>query len=407
MAPIPQKAEQLEQAFAAFNRMSGQLEESYRDLEQQVASLTTELAHARSIGLIEIAEKERLANRLARLHELLPAAVIVVNGDGEITDCNPVATDMLGSALLGQQWDAVQTQSLCSSTDDAQLLTLNDGRIVQKLVQALDDEPGWLVLLVDISREIALQEATARNDRLAAMGEMAASLAHQIRTPLATAILYASQMNSSAMQEQDRGRFTDRMMERLRHIETMINDMLQFSRIGRYQAEKTPVAVFFEKLAIALEADINRYQASIRFECEQPDAVIVGNADALQSALMNLITNAMQAVPEKAEVSLSYRTGKQGQYSLVVSDNGPGIAQEIINKIFNPFYTTRSDGTGLGLAVVESIVHAHGGTVHCESAPDQGCVFTLSMPHINEAGVLNDTENDMHACNTVTNRRDP
>ena len=405
MAPIPQTAEQLEQAFAAFNQMSGQLENSYRDLEQQVASLTDELARARSTRLIDIAEKERLANRLARLHELLPAAVIVVNDDDKITDCNPVALDMLGNPLLGQKWKKIKSQALQDTSGKHQQLSLQDGRIVQMLMQALDDEPGNLLLLVDISREMALQEVTHRNDRLAAMGEMAASLAHQIRTPLATAILYASQMKSSDMSELDRERFSDRLMERLRHIETMINDMLRFSRIGRYEADITPVAVFFEKLAVALEADITRYQTTIRFECEEPDAVIVGHADALQSALMNLIINAMQSHPDKAEISLSFKTGSEGQYSLTVRDNGPGIPAANLSKIFNPFFTTRSDGTGLGLAVVESIVHAHGGTVKCESAPDQGCVFTLTMPHINESGTPVDTETDSQACNQNINGR--
>lgn len=407
MAPIPQTAEQLEQAFATFNQMSGQLEESYRDLEQQVASLTDELASARSTRLIEIAEKERLANRLARLHELLPAAVIATNGEDQITDCNPVAFEMLGSPLLGQKWETIKTQALQFSSDANQQLSLQDGRIVQMLMQALEDEPGNLLLLVDISREMALQEVTHRNDRLAVMGEMVASLAHQIRTPLATAILYASQMKSSSMSEQDRVRFSDRLMERLRHIETMINDMLQFSRIGRYKADTTPVAAFFEKLAITLEADIARYQATIRFECEEPDAVIVGHADALQSALMNLIINAMQARPDKVEISLSYKTDGHGKYSLIVQDNGPGIAPATRNKIFNPFFTTRSDGTGLGLAVVESIVHAHGGTVSCDSALDQGSVFTLTMPHLNKSEIQGDVESNIKACNQIINGRNP
>jgi len=407
MAPIPQTAEQLEQAFATFNQMSGQLEESYRDLEQQVASLTEQLSKAHSTRLIDIAEKERLANRLARLHELLPAAVIVVNDKDQITDCNPVALDMLGNPLLGQKWEKIRSQAINDTNENQQHLSLQDGRIVQMLKQAMDDEPGNLLLLVDISREMALQEITHRNDRLVAMGEMAASLAHQIRTPLATAILYASQMKSTDMSVQDRERFTDRLNDRLRHIEIMINDMLRFSRIGRYDAETTSVAVFFENLAIALEADIERYQTTIRFECEEPEAVIVGHADALQSALMNLITNAMQAHSGRAEISLSFKTDNQGQYSLTVKDNGPGISEANLGKIFNPFFTTRSDGTGLGLAVVESIVNAHGGTVKCDSAPGRGCVFTLSMPHINETGISADEEMDIQACNQVINGRNP
>lgn len=289
MVPTPQKTEQLEQAFAAFNQTSGHLEESYRDLKQQVASLTDELARTRSARLTDREE----------------------------------------------------------------------------------------------------QEVTHRNERLVVMGEMAASLTHQIRTPLATAILYASQMHSNDMSLHDRERFSDRLMERLRHIETMISDMLRFSRIGRYEADVTPVALFFEKLALALEADIQHYQTTIRFECEEPGAVIVGHADALQSALVNLVINAMQSHPGQAEISLSFKSDKLGQYSLTVKDNGPGISAEIQNKIFNPFFTTRSDGTGLGLAVVESIVHAHGGTVKCVSAAEEGCLFTLTLPHQIPAGNQN------------------
>ena len=175
-------AEILEQAFAAFNAHSAQLEDAYRELKSQVGVLTRELAAARRERERQQAEKQRLARRLDGLLGALPGGVLVLDGDGRIFECNTAATALLGEPLLEQRWQDVVTRAGAVLADGE--LTLANGRRVGISRRRLDGEPGHILLLTDVTETRRLQALLARNERLSEMGEMAARLAHQIRTPL-------------------------------------------------------------------------------------------------------------------------------------------------------------------------------------------------------------------------------
>ncbi len=373
---------ELEDAFNVFNRMSLQLESSYRDLEQQVAGLAAELAAARSERLRQLAEKERLANRLSRLLETLPGGVIVLDAQGIVQECNPVALTLLGEPLLGQLWRAVM-QRACSAeygVDDSEI-KLRNGRQVTLSARALGTEPGHILLLTDVTEHRALQNLVNRQQRLSAMGEMAASLAHQIRTPLATALLYLSHLNRPQQTDAARLRVTEKIRARLRHLEGMVNDMLVFARGGGSGAvEKVGIDGVLADVRQTLEPQLQILQGELRIDNAVSGAVVNGSRAALAGALLNLASNALQACGNAARLCITVRTPRPGQLTLSVSDNGPGIPAAVIDRIFEPFFTTRPDGTGLGLAVVRAVAEAHHGSVWVESPPGQGACFGLRLP---------------------------
>lgn len=373
---------ELEDAFNVFNRMSLQLESSYRDLEQQVAGLTAELAAARSERLRQLAEKERLANRLSRLLETLPGGVIVLDAQGIVQECNPAALTLLGEPLLGQLWrDVMQRACAAEYGADDNELKLANGRQITLSARALGTEPGQILLLTDVTEHRALQNLVNRQQRLSAMGEMAASLAHQIRTPLATALLYVSHLNRPQQTEADRVRVTDKIRTRLRHLEGMVNDMLVFARGGGSGAvEKVGIDSVLEELRQTLEPQLQALQAELHIDNTVPGAVVNGSRAALVGALLNLANNALQACGNAARLTINVRSPQPGRLSVSVSDNGPGIDAAGIERIFEPFYTTRPDGTGLGLAVVRAVAEAHHGSVWVESPPGQGASFGLRLP---------------------------
>jgi two-component system, sensor histidine kinase FlrB len=391
----------LENAFHVFTQVSEQLSASYLVLENRVAQLTDELAAARSERLLQLAEKERLANRLTHLLTVLPAGVVVLNGAGRIQEYNPLAVSLLGEPLLGLNWAAVAARVFAPELGEGQELLLRDGRRVSLSTSSLGTETGQILLLRDVTELHALQEGLSRHQRLSAMGEMAAALAHQIRTPLSAALLYTSQLASPQHDNPDvhgsanvaGGRtpgatdyrqYASKALSRLRHLERLVNDMLVFAKGGHFGADEIEVAVLLQDLQQAIDVPLSVAGCRLEVLDEAPGAKLYGNREALLSVLQNLVSNAMQACGKGGRLQLLAQTVSDPHgaeaVNLLLSDNGPGIPDALLERIFEPFFTTRAQGTGLGLAVVQAIVRAHQGMVWVESEPGQGSTFGLRLP---------------------------
>lgn len=197
-------AEQLTDAFRAFNQLSEDLTSSYQGLEEQVAKLHQELAAARSERLKTLDEKEAKAARLQQILGALPAAIVILDDKGQIVDCNAQANNFLGEHLVGQQWDELARLRLKSVLDNPLERQLLNGLRVNIISSSLPESKEQVIVLSDVSEMNALQESLNQKKNLSAMGEMVASMAHQVRTPLSTAILYASQLSHPAVTEEKR-----------------------------------------------------------------------------------------------------------------------------------------------------------------------------------------------------------
>ena len=370
----------LTDAFEAFNEMSLQLAQSYRELEQRVAQLNAELAAARHERVQQLAEKERLAERLATLLEALPAGVLVLDEVERVREFNRRALDQLGEPLRDQPWASVHTRVFPYPPSAAGEATTRDGVRLHIASRALDSEPGRILVLQDITDAHVQQEQLNRQQRLAAMGEMAASLAHQIRTPLTAAVLYGSHLGKDQLPAGERARFAARLAERLKHLERLVNDMLAFARGGRGGADCFTVRELLRDLQASIETQLQASGAQCRIDDQAAGAPLLGNKDALISALGNLVANSLQVVPQAAVVEISARVTDAGWIELRLRDNGPGIPDDARPRLFEPFFTTRPGGTGLGLAVVQATVRAHRGTVHAEAPAVGGAEFVLRLP---------------------------
>ena len=377
--PSPQRPHDLEAAFGAFQRVSENLSASYRALERRVADLTEELRLAQAANAREQGESGRLANRLAHLLDALPAGVVVLDGHGRVQEFNPAAVELLGEPLARCHWHEVIARAFAPRPDDGHEISLVDGRRLSVATRALDPEPGQLVLLTDLTSTRGLQEQLARHERLAAMGEMVASLAHQLRTPLATALLYIAQLARPQLDDAERQRVADKIHGRLRHLEHLVNDMLVFARGGVSVAETVAIRPLLQEVAYTIEPAMTGAGCRFEFVNLANESELLGNREALAGAITNLLANAMQICGRGGEIQLGAET-TTGTVSIRVRDNGPGIAPELQARIFEPFFTTRSGGTGLGLAVVQAVAQAHRGSAWVESRPGQGATFGLTLP---------------------------
>jgi two-component system sensor histidine kinase FlrB len=225
--------------------------------------------------------------------------------------------------------------------------------------------------VAELSRELDSQK------RLAAVGEVAASLAHQIRTPLASALLYLGPLANGELGPDHTRRAAAKSLARLKQIDSMINDMLIYTRGGRSGSETVTPGELVDDAARVLEPRLT----GENLECvnDAGEAELTGNRQALVGAILNLANNAFQAAGPAARVRVLARQA-DSKAIISVSDNGPGIDAPLRDRLFEPFFTTRSAGTGLGLAVVQSVVEAHGGSVDVTSDGRTGATFNIRLP---------------------------
>jgi two-component system sensor histidine kinase FlrB len=374
------KAQELQRAFDIFNQVSLELTQAYEGLQGRVESLTTELAVANGELRRQYQEKEALSERLSLLLNALPAGVVVLDSAARVSEANPVARQLLGPAIVGSDWLALAHAQLAASDapDEWQL----DARRVSIAESPLDSAGGRLLLIHDITVAHQLKTEFERNQRLAAMGEMAASLAHQLRTPLATALLYSANLAQPDLSDAARTRFAGKATEQLKRLERLIQDVLLFARGESIGRDVIPAESLIADVARTMEPLCLQKGVSFRVASEVGDAVIVGSRKALCGALLNLLENALQACEGRssAVVSLgvSFLDGRQLRVS--VRDTGDGIAPEAQARIFEPFFTTRGQGTGLGLAIALGVARAHGGGIEVSSAPGEGSEFVMLLP---------------------------
>lgn len=342
------------------------------------APLLTDLTSIPSPPSAQLQELKRLQHIL----QALPTGVVVLDSKGYVQHANPVAIEMLGEPLIWQRWLDVITRSFRPRSDDGLEVSLHDGRRVQLAISALEDGAGQLIVLTDLTETRQLQSRIAHLQRLSSLGKMMASLAHQIRTPLSSAMLYAQNLCSQKIAPTARLQFQQKLLNRLQDLEQQVNDLLLFARSGREQ-QVAPLSLqqLLNEVHNSVETLVQQEQGNIELQLPEPDLLILGNHTALSGAMANLIQNALQHAGPGARIQLSALPGPDGkQVLLAVEDSGPGVPRALQQQIFEPFFTTRPSGTGLGLAVVQAVAHSHHGSVRCVDGKAGGARFEMILP---------------------------
>ena len=310
----------------------------------------------------------------------MPNGVVMLDSRGMVSHANPAAQTLLAHTLVNHLWRDIIACVFAPREDDGHEVSLASGARVRLDISALSPHPGQLIVITDMSETRALQERVSHMQRLSAMGRMVASLAHQIRTPLSAAMLYAQNLCRETLPVPQRQKFSQKLSDRLRELEQQVNDMLLFAKSG----EQLPVAhIQLSELVqtVCDQVEPIRANSQIQFDviAAPQDATLLGNMSALTSALQNLIMNALEACQPGHRVVLHTHIDA-ANIQVAVSDNGPGIAEADLQQIFTPFFTRKSQGTGLGLAVVKTVAKAHQGDVRVHSELGRGTTFSMIFP---------------------------
>jgi two-component system sensor histidine kinase FlrB len=372
----------LQLAFEQFNRLSASLCSSVDDLNQTANHLVRPTSPGDPI--VKNSGNRQLAFRLRALIDAIPGSVVVLDPQGMIVEFNSTALELLGEPLQQQSWREIVQRMFLSNLDQGELKT-EDGRQFSISTKPLGYEPGQILLLSDVTQTRQLQRAAQRNLHLMTMGKMMASLAHQIRTPLASSMLYLSQIVESGLDAETSLSFSEKALARIKHIEKMINDMLVFAHGGNFNMSQFSITELLADLEEQLQPQIDRRQAKLeitglKLSGPNNDLQLHGNRDALLGALCNLCMNALDANETSPRIQITVSLSGRGLLSVKIDDNGFGMERYTREHLFDPFYTTKIDGTGLGLAVVKSVIESHQGSITLASRPGKGSRFRILLP---------------------------
>jgi two-component system sensor histidine kinase FlrB len=357
----------LEEAFAIFYAESEKLEAQQTALQDKINQLSSEL--------------QKSNQRLAILLNAIPAGVILLENDVVLLH-NPAVLIFLPELKPGAIFE-IPADWLASITPGEYVIAEKGvHQRIQKTVQVIRINEGSrsFIQIQDITANISRHEETQRENRLAAMGRMAAGIAHQFRTPLATALLYASHLCDGQINTDTAKEFADRLRKQLLDLEKLSQDMLRFI------SNKPNKTVLVNATQIIEDA-----QASIQFlfEAKQVNLSVTatninqGNLlvepKAISNAIVAILENALAVSKANETVSLM-ATSDQQMLTITISDQGPGIPKEIINSLFEPFATTSANGTGLGLSIAKNTIETHRGSISAESSKN-GAVFKINLPY--------------------------
>lgn len=382
-APVhaePSDKVQLREAFRVFTDAAERLEGTYASLRARAEELSQQLAHANAELTRELRGKQALVERQSALLATLPAGIVVVDPQDCVREANEAAARLLGASPVGRAWREVAATLVPAGAANEWLTPGAAPCRIDLQERTIDASGERIVVLHDITDAHAARVDEARNERLAAMGEMAARLAHQLRTPLSTAMLYAGQLERPGLTLADRSSLGEKILSRLRSLERVTRDMLRFVRGEQAIEQQIDVSALLGEAAQVVQPLMAA--RGIGFSCEDHTAgvAVCGDRHGLTAALLSLLENAAQATNQGGKVRICAMANSM-RVRIQVVDSGGGIPEHALPHVFEPFYSTRAEGTGLGLAIVKSVVEAHGGTIEVTSSPEAGTSFTLVFPY--------------------------
>ena len=374
---------QLATAFDSFNEVSRDLESAYSALEAQMSELQRQLSRSNRQRDVEAMRAGLLSAQMDSLLETLPGAVVMLDGADLIRRLNSGAELLLGPDALGRSWTEASESIFARRLSEHGDLITRTGARLSLTRQELPEAAGQLLLLTDVTDRRRVEEVLARDKRLAALGEMVASLAHQIRTPLSSALLYASNAARPELADDRRCELIDKSIGCMQSMEGLISDMLRFTR-GNSEAGSSLFTL--GDVLGAVETATNpllETGQTIEFDSSADELPLQGNQAALAGAIQNLVINSLQAAGHHARIQILATATDDAddaeELVLEVRDNGPGIAADRAEEVFKPFHTSRQDGNGLGLTVARSVVRAHHGELTIEDRTGGAC-FVMRLP---------------------------
>jgi signal transduction histidine kinase len=361
-------------ALAEKDRLLTQLYQQERQRADRHRGYSDFLLRSMTTGVIGV----DFAGRFTRVN---PAALEILDlpadagseGTGTILDRDHPIMGLLDDTLAGRAVQPLQEIRLQTSAGRQKWVGIHTA--------PLHDLDGVLIgasaLLTDLTAVRKLQEEVRRKDRLAAIGQLTAGIAHEIRNPLA-AIEGFSELLVRRIQDDGSRTLLDEIVQEVRHLNRIVSDFLTFAREPQLHREPTDVAALIDGTVTFL-VSTHPQPISLKWTPPAQLAPVMLDPNEFRRALVNLIRNALEAMPSGGTLEVTVDLTEEW-LTVTVRDSGPGIPEHVKDQIFTPFFTTKDQGTGLGLAIAHKIVEGHRGVIEVDTAPGVGSAFTIRIP---------------------------
>jgi PAS domain S-box-containing protein len=377
---------------------------SMQGVIQKLRDQEKELERLHRIEKERAAHTERLSEEVTRN---MPAGLLMVNAVGIISSANPAAEQALGirglgfrrySEVLGEDSELTRLVARCLAegkvfrreqvehvAPDGERRRL--GVTISPIRRGNEKINGVLCLLSDLTELAALQQQMQLKENLAALGELSAGIAHEFKNALATISGYAQMIRGEELGG-EASDYADKILEQTRSITHVVTEFLKYARPLDIGNEPVALDALVERVVVEIAAA--KPEVSVR--AEGSFGSVAGDEGLLRQALLNLARNAAEScdsvegggnVIVKGELLSGDDSALQ---RITILDNGAGIPDGSLGKLFRPFFTTKADGTGLGLAVVQKIIVQHGGQVEARNRPEGGAAFMVTLPVSASAG---------------------
>ena len=333
----------------------------------------------------------------------LPVGLIATDQQGRITFFNAAAERITGlkrEEAGGQPADMLLPSTLCGLKElleGGQTIAEQEmecrfisGRTVPvsvsaaRIVNELGAYVGQILILRDLGEVRRLQDEVRRQEKLAALGGLAAGVAHEIRNPLSS-IKGLATFFSGQFEAGSEGReAAEVMVQEVDRLNRVITELLSFARPSDIKRRRVDIAPIVTRAVGLIQQDAANQRIQVELKMDEGLCPLLIDPDRMAQCLLNLLINAIEAMVDGGRLTVRCELVDQGEVRVGISDTGQGMAPDEMAKIFDPYYTTKSQGTGLGLAIVHKIVEAHGARLNVESAPGRGTTFLLHLPCADE-----------------------
>lgn len=404
--------EQLQKAFNDFQIRSEKLSQAYAAMQEDFKKINLELDSKNRELEESLVRQEETQTYLNSILQSMNNGVISVDMAGKITQFNKAASEITGyksSVVIGKNYNDVFRENSLSDKNVMSVLASGKGyKRDEKVIWHKNGNPvnvsfqsavlkdlkgrrlGAVEIFSDISRIKALEEEMQQSKTMAALGEMAATVVHEVRNPLGAMGVWASLLDRDLEKGDPRRETLHKITDALARLNHIVTNLLVYSRPIKAQFREVILQDILNETVNFIDIEAERSGKNVKINKyldEDLPIPVLADPEKLQQLIMNLCLNAVQAMPDGG--SLTVKCSKPGNKkkdyaSFSIVDTGIGIEKECIDKIFDPFYTTKENGTGLGLAIVKKFVDYHSGYLHIKSKVNKGTTIQVFLPQIDE-----------------------
>ncbi len=381
--------ELLKEAFNKFIKASDELKLSYASLKDRAIKLETELKIVNKKLKTSLEEKENLYYYLKNIIESINVAIIIIDNSKKISLYNKLAKKLLPNLKKGisekcfekSEFSEVFKKSFNSEDDFEKEFKTKEGKYYLLSFGKLKSKAkniGKFIMIKDISSIKKLEAEAQRNSRLKAMGEMAAELSHEIRNPLGSIELYASMLEEDLKKENYNTEYITFIRDEIKKLNSLVTNILLFTREIKPKKREINIENFIKNIDNFTKPMLKANNIKIKYDFNVK--TVYFDPDLFERVFFNLILNSINALEGKLDPIIKISCSKKNNNVLIkFKDNGIGIKDDLKDKIFNPFFTTKAKGSGLGLSVIYRIVKAHNGNIQINSKEGEYTEFIIEL----------------------------